>query len=268
MRIALKNAGYVLLLFLFPLVVAGLFAAPAYLLHAYALLSALIYLGEIAGALFLMYLMYRKRPPLDFGLSPKCSWSDSIWCVLYMLLKTAVWVMLVPIVAIQTSWFILLPQVLSFFLLTAPAEELHFRGLLFSSIEQLPSRKKMALSSVLVAAFVSSLFFGILHMVNDFSAGWLWLVVFMADGLAFCALRIKSGSLFPPFITHAAVNILTGALLIGASTVADNVALLYQVTVIFIDLLFFVVVLSQSKLQAQVSEKAEAVMASQHGGTA
>ncbi|MEO6892864.1 MAG: CPBP family intramembrane glutamic endopeptidase [Ktedonobacteraceae bacterium] len=259
----MKNTGYVLFLFLFPLVVAGLFAVPAYLLHAYAWLSVLIYLGEIAGTL---YLMQRKRSTIDFGVSPKGSWPDGVWCVLYILLRTAVWVVLIPIVAIQTNWLILLPQALSFFLLTAPAEELHFRGLLFSSIEQLPSRKKMALSSVLVAACVSSFLFAVLHMATHFSAGWLWLVVFMGDGLAFCALRIKTGSLLTPFIAHAVVNILTGELLISATTVADNIALLYQVTVILIDLLFFVVVLSQSKLQAQVREKPEPAMASQHGG--
>lgn len=263
MRGALKNAGYVLFLFLFPLVVAGLFAVPAYLLHAYAWLSALIYLGEIAGTL---YLMQRKRSTLDFGVSAKWSWPDSMWCVLYILLRTAVWVILVPIVAIQTNWLILLPQVLSFFLLTAPAEELHFRGLLFSSVEQLPSRKKITLSSVLVAAFVSSFLFAVLHMATHFSAGWLWLLVFMGDGLAFCALRIKSGSLLTPFIAHAVVDILTGSLLLSATTVADNTALLYQATIIFIDLLFFIVVVSQSKLQAQVREKSQPVMASQRGG--
>src|SRR5207253_9751143 len=87
-----------------------------------------------------------------------------------------------------------------FLLFTAAAEEVLFRGLLLRGIVGLGA-------GVLTAAVVSSAVFGLFHL----SGGLLFLPVFAADGLAFCALRLRTDSLYPPIGAHGVLIFITAA---------------------------------------------------------
>lgn len=244
----LKTLGFVAILFFAPLLIAGLLALPLYMAHQYRFISIAIYAGEIGGVLLFLY---RWRSAVDFGLTLAFSWSDIFWCLLYVAARTLTWLLLVPIVAIQTNWLLLLGQCSFFLLLNAPGEELHFRGLLFSSISRRLSQKMSPRKSMLIAAGISSLLFGLLHFFTIPSV--MWLLVFTADGLAFATLRIQSGTLFIPLMAHGLVNVLTGAVFVSAAIVADNVALTYQIALIVIDLLFFVILINQHQRPVQAT---------------
>ncbi len=84
-------------------------------------------------------------------------------------------------------------------------EEIIFRGFLF---------KMMARDNVKTAIIVSSLTFGIGHIINLFSGAeliptLLQVVYATATGYLFVIIFYKSGSLIPCIITHSAVNALS-----------------------------------------------------------
>jgi len=87
----------------------------------------------------------------------------------------------------------------------------------------------------LTAAVVSSAVFGLFHL----SGGLLFLPVFAADGLAFCALRLRTDSLYPPIAAHGVLNFTTAALLLSANVVSDARAIVYVALVVAIDIAFW-----------------------------
>ncbi|WP_165423217.1 CPBP family intramembrane glutamic endopeptidase [Ktedonosporobacter rubrisoli] len=250
----MKIAGRIVLAILGPLVTVALFIMPVLLFHAYSWLKVAIYIGEISGALLLIG-WYRKTTSLDFGLKIIGSWSGLLWCILYLFIRVAAWIVLIPQVRIETNWHILLIQAGFFLLLNAMGEEIHFRGLLFSSLSSgLWSR------SVLIAAFVSSGIFALFHILDFLSSGWLWFFLIACDGLALCAIRIKTKSVFWSVLVHGILNLCTGSLFIGAQTVDDAVVYLYMAVVVIIDLLFFIFLFNQAHRQ---QEQAGALIPSQ-----
>jgi membrane protease YdiL (CAAX protease family) len=103
-----------------------------------------------------------------------------------------------------------------------------FRGLLLQGILALGA-------GALVAATAASVVFALFH----FGSGLLFLPVFAADGLAFCALRLRTNSLYPPIVAHAALNFTTAALLLSASVISDARAIDYVALVVAIDVAFW-----------------------------
>ena len=86
-------------------------------------------------------------------------------------------------------------------------EEFIFRGLLFKAMEK---------DSMKAAVIVTSLTFGIGHIINLFNGSGMDLVANMgqvvsavAFGFLFVVLFLKTGSLLPCIITHSAINALS-----------------------------------------------------------
>jgi membrane protease YdiL (CAAX protease family) len=149
---------------------------------------------------------------------------------------------LIPVIGWTRDLRVLLLALVYFLLFNAAAEELLFRGLLFRAILGLGA-------GVVVAASASSLVFALFHLN---SAGLLFLPVFAADGLAFCALRVRSGSLYPSIVAHAGLNFTTAALLVSSRVVSDATAIGYVVLVVIVDLGFC---LAASRLRTQEAAK-------------
>jgi membrane protease YdiL (CAAX protease family) len=139
------------------------------------------------------------------------------------------WLLLIPVQGFTHEPVLLLSALAYFVLFNAPAEELLFRGLLLQGILGLGA-------GVLTAAAASSAVFALFH----FGSGLLFLPVFAADGLAFCAVRLRTNSLYPPIAAHAALNFMTAALLVSATTVSDARAVTYVVLVVVVDVAFYV----------------------------
>lgn len=114
-------------------------------------------------------------------------------------------------------------------------EEIIFRGFLF---------KALCKSNVKRAVIISSVTFGIGHIVNLFKGEDLLLTVLqicyaIALGFLFTIIFYRSGSLLPCIITHSAINLLstfagerTNEFLIIISAVLIAVSLLYSVWIL------------------------------------
>ena len=153
---------------------------------------------------------------------------DLVSSVAFVALRLIPWFALVPVVGLQLKPLVLIPALAYFLFLNAAAEELLLRGLVFKAALGLGA-------GVALAAIASSVGFGLLHVM---SSGLVFIPVFVADGLAFCALRIRSGSLYPPIAAHALLNFATGALLISNRVISDRAAVTYVVAVVVVDLAF------------------------------
>ena len=85
-------------------------------------------------------------------------------------------------------------------LLIGISEELMFRGILFKALR---SR-----CSIWPTVLVSSLLFGFVHLLNGFSTGFVAAIpqaIFtFCLGVVFIAIRIRTGSLYPVIVLHAA----------------------------------------------------------------
>lgn len=138
------------------------------------------------------------------------------------------WLLLIPLQGLTRAPLVLLSALAYFLLFNAAAEEVLFRGLLLQGILGLGA-------GVLTAALISSSVFALFH----FGSGLLFLPVFAADGLAFCALRLRTNSLYPPIAAHAALNFTTATLLISANVVSDARAIDYVALVVAIDIAFW-----------------------------
>jgi hypothetical protein len=100
-------------------------------------------------------------------------------------------------------------------IVVALAEETFFRGLILQSLRP---------AGPLVAVLLSSLLFALPHLLN--SLGGLWDPVFtLVDtfaafgiGIAFSALVLRTGTIWPPIVLHALINAIALAVL-GSLTV-------------------------------------------------
>jgi membrane protease YdiL (CAAX protease family) len=150
------------------------------------------------------------------------------WPAALVGLRLVPWFLLIPLQGLTHEPVLLLAGFAYFLLFNAPAEEVLFRGLLLQGILGLGA-------GVLAAAAISSVVFGLFH----FGSGLLFLPVFAADGLAFCALRLRTNSLYAPIIAHGALNFTTAALLISANVISDARAIDYVALVVAIDIVFW-----------------------------
>ena len=150
------------------------------------------------------------------------------WPVALVAARLVPWLLLIPLQGITRDPLVLLSALAYFLLFNAAAEEVLFRGLLLQGILGLGA-------DVLVAASAASVVFALFH----FGSGLLFLPVFAADGLAFCALRLRANNLYPPIAAHAALNFTTAALLVSATTVNDMRAIAYVALVVAIDIAFW-----------------------------
>lgn len=211
----------ILLLFILPLMGSGAFALLANLTAIKR--SFFIYLGQFLVSVYLIKRCYSFNA---CGIHNTQSWYGA---GIFLLLRLIPYVTFIPIVSFQMNWQVLISQFLYYLIVVATAEELHFRGLLYSGIIASGYRP-------FIAAIISSFLFGLLHL----SLGQpLWIPLFIADGLAWCAIRYQTNSIYPCILSHGVLNFVTATLLIIPETVDDFRALLYVSSVIIIDIIFF-----------------------------
>ena len=187
--------------------------------------SAIFYGVQLVAALAIAQRTYGLRT-IGLGALPRSAafgWSAALVAV-----RLVPWLLLIPLVGWTRDPLQLLSAFAYFLLFTAAAEEVLFRGLLLRGIVGLGA-------GVLTAAVVSSAVFGLFHL----SGGLLFLPVFAADGLAFCALRLRTDSLYPPIAAHGVLNFTTAALLLSANVVSDARAIVYVALVVAIDIAFW-----------------------------
>jgi membrane protease YdiL (CAAX protease family) len=180
----------------------------------------LVVAGALAQRVYGLRAVGLGRPP------GPAAWA---WAAALVGLRLVPWLALIPLTGWTRDLQLLLPALAYFLLFNAAAEELLFRGLLYQAILGLGA-------SLLVAAAASSVVFALLHLN---SAGLLFLPVFAADGLAFCALRVRARSLYAPIAAHAALNFTTAAVLVSSRVVSDATAVAYVVLVVAVDLGFY-----------------------------
>ena len=154
--------------------------------------------------------------------------NDMSWSGALLAVRLVPWLLLIPLQGMTHDPLVLLSAFAYFLLFNAAAEEVLFRGLLLQGILALGA-------GVLAAATAASIVFALFH----FGSGLLFLPVFAADGLALCALRLRTNSLYPPVAAHAALNFTTAALLVSASVISDARAIDYVALVVAIDIAFW-----------------------------
>ena len=107
---------------------------------------------------------------------------------------------------------------------TAVAEELLFRGVIFALLIRLPLARALLINGIL---------FGAMHLMHGFMDGdWAaaghQALVTILGGLAFVAVRAETGSLWPPIILHMLLNLSVifsngeAARATGTLTIADT----------------------------------------------
>ena len=187
--------------------------------------SAAFYGAQLIAALVVAQRTYGLR---SVGLArPRLAamgWPAGLVCV-----RLAPWLLLIPIQGWTHDPMLLVSAFAYFLLFNAAAEELLFRGLLVQGILGLGA-------GLLTATTASSAVFALFHL----GSGLLFLPVFAADGLAYCALRLRADSLYPPIAAHTALNFTTAALLVSATSVSDARAVSYVVLVVVVDVAFYV----------------------------
>lgn len=179
-------------------------------------LSAAVYVGELAVALVLVRLWIRGGVGL---------WSVSALGVGLLVggARGAVWVTAVPVQ--PTALVDTVVVGLGYALLVSVAEEVHFRGLL----QGLLTARFGAGRGLVVAAVL----FGLPHL---FLNGLLWMPLFVADGILFGALYLRTGTLGAPIAAHAIGNALTASIFIGPPTVDEQVAATFLILATSVDL--------------------------------
>jgi len=186
--------------------------------------SVAFYGVQLIAALVVAHRMYGLRA---VGLGrPKLAAMG--WPAALVGVRLVPWFLLIPVQGLTHEPVLLLSAFAYFLLFNAPAEEVLFRGLLLQGILGLGA-------GVLMAAAASSAVFALFH----FGSGLLFLPVFAADALAFCALRLRTNSLYPPIAAHAALNFTTAALLISSNVISDARAIDYVALVVAIDIAFW-----------------------------
>jgi membrane protease YdiL (CAAX protease family) len=230
-NLILKKTKIISTLFLTPILGGMTLALPAYLLKATDLyISSFIYLGELLTSL---YIICRSYGLFYCGLGKTLSISKFFWIFYFLVIRLIPWLILLPIkFKVPELKFITL-EIIYYVFINATAEEIYFRGLLYSGISK-------ELSRVVISAIISSVLFGIVHL----SLGEpTWIPIFIADGLAFCAIRIRTNSIVPSILSHGLLNLILTDFFIVSPTLSDTTALIYSIATIAIDLMFFSLVL-------------------------
>jgi membrane protease YdiL (CAAX protease family) len=101
------------------------------------------------------------------------------------------------------------------------SEELMYRGILFRGL--------LTKIKIWPAILVSSAAFGVMHVLNVFLTGEFQMAAYQAGaatitGIAFMAIRIRTQSIFPMILIHAAWDFLTFMLGLGGHGNASNPA--------------------------------------------
>jgi len=162
----------------------------------------------IALALFGSWIAYERQRP-ELGVSRPTN-SRAVWSI-------------VPLVAFvfalnfeQAMFVHVAPVFVAGALVSASWEEFAFRGVLMGLL----SRYGAAAS-----AWISSLGFGLLHAVQpDLQTAVLSVFLTTGLGLSLAALRLGTGSLWPPLVAHGIINASASAA-VGAHPAAQSPAL-------------------------------------------
>lgn len=152
-------------------------------------------------------------------------------------------------VAVNYSWFETACHI-CLMLCVGFIEEVIFRGFLF---------RAMAKDSVKTAIIISSITFGIGHLLNLVNGSGMGLVANLfqiagaiAFGFLFVILFYRSGSLFPCIIAHSAINILSAFANETGMTAEKRIAFL---VVEFIIVVFYALILIKRLPENQASRR-------------
>lgn len=173
--------------------------------------------GILLAGLFLLVLTLACRWR-DVGLNLPWSWRSLklLWFpAIYLVLFVALDVVVGP-PPLRTSGFIVLNATLA-----ALSEEMMFRGVLFGAL-----RTKLA---IWPAALVTTLLFGSVHLLNVGIVGDFQLVAAQAvaaamSGMLFIAIRVRTGSLLPGMVFHAAWDCALLLAVVGAQSANGGAA--------------------------------------------
>ncbi len=134
------------------------------------------------------------------GLGPAHPWQS----LKIMLLPSVYLVLFLSIaVALGLPPVMMIGSIVLNCLLASFSEEVMFRGILFQGL-----RSRLA---IWPAVWITSLLFGAIHSLNVFLTGELsqalvQSVAAVMSGVLFIAMRLRTGSLWPPILFHAAWN--------------------------------------------------------------
>lgn len=208
--------------FLYPLL-AGMLSVTVYELSGMDIrswLSGLIYLFVLISSLMLAWPLI-QRDRRKFLARPRAIVQDSAKRYVVMYFSMLVLNVLIILLSGQTSSqnqetivSELIRSPLQIVLVTcvfAPiVEELVFRGVLFTSLRQRAGYR--------IAALVSGLLFGLLHVYSSLFAGnWMdlcFLVVYGAMGAQLCLAYEHNETLFSPILMHAFNNLISVILIL------------------------------------------------------
>ncbi|HAC62701.1 MAG TPA: hypothetical protein DCF68_03985 [Cyanothece sp. UBA12306] len=224
----IKKIGRICVLFLFPLIGSAIVVLPAYLLKSPNwILSISIYIGQF---LFSLYLIHRWYNFSECGIKKYLKFTSLSWGLLFLVIRCSTWVIFLPVTVTFPGWQVVIPELLFFLFINSTTEEIHFRGLLYNGIFKETSRPQ-------VAAIISSVLFGLLHL---FLGQPNWIPLFIADGLAWCAIRMRTDSIYPAIVAHALQNLLFTYILLVPTDLSYQTEMVYTIMAIIADLLFFI----------------------------
>lgn len=152
-----------------------------------------------------LYVFLKRQKRLSvYGLSFPKIWSktDIGWLMPFLIFPLANIYLQENKTMLQNSWIMFILMLFTVFL-----EELLFRGYLFVYLIE-----KCGIHNKWIGMIVSSVLFGMLHIVNLFQgADFLYTIVQMfcacGIGLCLCVLVSKYNSIFPGVIIHYLINI-------------------------------------------------------------
>ena len=197
--------------------------------------SIAIYLAELVGALVLI----RAWVPGAAGLTAIGTIAALALAVGLGLARGLSWLVVIPVERIDVGAAALVG--LGYATVVAVAEEVHFRGLVLGALSsRFGTGRALMLSAALFA------------VPHAFLNGVLWIPLFVADGLLFGALRLRTGSVVPPIVAHLLGNFLTGAVLVAPRIVDDRIAVTYLVLALAVDASAVLLLLRPPRLAQRV----------------
>lgn len=139
---------------------------------------------------------------------------------------------------------------------TALFEEYYFRGIILSSLLSLLRNKKRNYINVYKIVIVASLIFSLMHLVNlssqTFYSTLLQMLQVFFLGMLLCALYIRTGSLFIPFLFHFLLNFIATLSQEGAKQTNTSVSWKSTLFVCFFYFIITVILLRRKKLNTQL----------------